>query len=104
MIRHLVFFKMLPKALGQDGLTNAREMAKKFRFISKEIPGVVSVELGLNFNEEAQFYEMALNQVFESKEALTKYIADPRHIEVRTFVRQVIDHRIQVDYEMDAEV
>lgn len=104
MIRHLVFFKMQPEALGQDGAANAREMAKKFRSISKEIPGVISVELGLNFNDEAQFYEMALNQVFESKAALTKYIADPRHIEVRTFVRQVIDHRIQVDYEIDDKI
>lgn len=44
---------------------------------------------------------MALNQVFENKQALEDYTNDPRHIEVRDFVRQVIDHRIVIDYDMD---
>ena len=101
MIRHLVFFSMKPHALEQDGLTNAHIMAEHFRRISKEIPGVHSVELGLNYNNEARFYEMALNQVFESKQALEDYTNDPRHIAVRDFVRQVIDHRIVIDYDMD---
>lgn len=102
MIRHLVFFSMKPNALGQDALTNAHTMAEHFRRISKEIPGVCDVELGFNYNNEERFYEMALNQVFESKKALEDYTNDPRHIEVRDFVRQVIDHRIVVDYDMNS--
>lgn len=101
MIRHIVFFSMKPEALERDGLANAHAMAEHFRRISKEIPGVCSVELGLNYNSEEHFYEMALNQVFESRQALTDYTNDPRHIAVRDFVRQVIDHRIVVDYDMD---
>ena len=99
MIRHIVFFSMKPEALERDGLANAHAMAEHFR--RKEIPGVCSVELGLNYNSEERFYEMALNQVFESRQALTDYTNDPRHIAVRDFVRQVIDHRIVVDYDMD---
>ena len=101
MIRHSVFFSMKPEALERDGLANAHAMAEHFRRISKELPGVCSVELGLNYNSEERFYEMALNQVFESRQALTDYTNDPRHIAVRDFVRQVIDHRIVVDYDMD---
>lgn len=101
MIRHIVFFSMKQTALGEDGLTNAHKMAEHFRRISREIPGVHSVELGLNYNSEERFYEMALNQVFDSKQALETYTNDPRHIEVRDFVRQVIDHRIVVDYDMN---
>ena len=71
MIRHIVFFSMKPEALERDGLANAHAMAEHFRRISKEIPGVCSVELGLNYNSEERFYEMALNQVFESRQALT---------------------------------
>lgn len=73
MIRHIVFFSMKPEALERDGLANAHAMAEHFRRISKEIPGVYSVELGLNYNSEERFYEMALNQVFESRQALTDY-------------------------------
>lgn len=69
MIRHIVFFSMKPEALERDGLANAHAMAEHFRRISKEIPGVCSVELGLNYNSEERFYEMALNQVFESRQA-----------------------------------
>lgn len=101
MIRHIVFFSMKPTALGQNGLANAHIMAEHFRRISKEIPGVFSVELGLNYNNEERFYEMALNQIFENKQALEDYTSDPRHVAVRDFVRQVIDHRIVVDYDMD---
>ena len=75
MIRHIVFFSMKPEALERDGLANAHAMAEHFRRISKEM--------------------------FESRQALTDYTNDPRHIAVRDFVRQVIDHRIVVDYDMD---
>ena len=101
MIRHIVFFSMKPRALDRDGLANAHVMAEHFRRISREIPGVFSVELGLNYNSGERFYEMALNQVFESRQALEDYTGDPRHIAVRDYVRQVIDHRIVVDYDMD---
>jgi len=100
MTRHLVFFKMKPEAQGKNALDNAQAMANKFRAISSQIPGVCSVELGMNFNSEENFYEMALNQVFESREALENYIVDPRHVEVRDFVRLVIDHRIIIDYDI----
>ncbi|MDO4515485.1 MAG: Dabb family protein [Lachnospiraceae bacterium] len=104
MVRHLVFFKMKPEALGESGLHNAMEMAKRFRTISAQIPGVHSVELGMNYNDEENFYEMALNQVFDSRDALAAYTADPRHLAVRDFVRQVIDHRIVVDYDMEEAI
>ena len=74
MIRHIVFFSIKSKTLDQDGLTNAHTMAEHFRRISKEIPGVCSVELGLNYNNEERFYEVALNQVFESMASTLEHI------------------------------
>ncbi|WP_243112817.1 MULTISPECIES: Dabb family protein [Acutalibacteraceae] len=99
MITHVVFFKMKSEALGKTGNENAQELAEKFQKISEKIPGVISTETGHNYNREERFYDMCLNQKFESKEALEKYLVHPLHLKVREFVFQVIDHRIVVDYE-----
>lgn len=100
MIAHVVFFKMKPLALGNNGKENAISLSEKFQGISARIPGVVSTECGMNYNQEKQFYDMCLNQKFESKKALDSYLVNPLHLKVRDFVFQVIDHRIVVDYEL----
>lgn len=100
MVKHIVLFKMKENALDHTGIENAQVMKAHFERISKEIPGVVAVELGFNYNEEKDFYEMALYQTFESRQALADYTEHPLHVEVRDFVRQVIDHRMVVDYEL----
>ena len=98
MFKHIVFFKMKKEANKQTGIENAKELADKFQQISKEIPGVLSVELGFNCNHEKSFYELCLNQTFESEEALERYLVHPLHLQVRELVFDVIDHRIVVDY------
>ena len=100
MIKHIVFFKMQENADGRTGNENAKMLAEKFQDISAKIPGVVSCETGFNYNKEKQFYEMCLNQTFESDQALQEYLVHPLHMDVREFVFKVIDHRMVVDYEL----
>ena len=62
---------------------------------------MVSVETGMNYNKEKQFYDLCLNQAFKSDKALQDYLVHPLHMEVREFVFNVIDHRMVVDYEVE---
>lgn len=97
MIRHIVFFEMKDCP---EKERNTVQLAAHFQRISKQIPGVLSVETGQNYNCEKQFYGLCLNQSFESREALETYLIHPLHLQVREFVFQVIDHRIVVDYDL----
>ncbi len=96
MIKHVVFFQMKE----ENAMENAKALAEKFQDISGKIEGVVSCETGFNYNNEQNFYHMCLNQAFDSREALTSYLAHPLHLEVRDFVFEVIDHRMVVDYDL----
>lgn len=98
MVRHIVFFKMKEQVQDGSPIENAKKLSDAFQEISGKIPGVVSIETGFNHNREKQFYELCLNQVFESQQALEDYLVDPLHVAVREFVFDVIDHRMVVDY------
>ncbi len=100
MVRHVVFFKMKKSAMGKSASDNAKELASRFQEISGRIDEVIACETGMNYNGEKQFYELCLNQTFESRQALADYLVHPLHLVVREHVLQVIDHRIVVDYDL----
>ncbi len=101
MVRHIVLFQMKAEAEGATGAENAKKMAEGFLRISKEIPGIVSCEAGFNYKtDEKNFYELCMNTVYESREALDAFIVHPLHLELREFIFATIDHRMVADYEL----
>ncbi len=101
MVRHIAMFQMLPEAQGATGAENAKKIAEGFLRIAKEIPGVVSCEAGFNYKtDEKNFYELCMNSVYESPEALNEYLVHPLHMELREFIFATIDHRMVADYEI----
>ena len=100
MIKHVVFFQMKQDVTKEVQMDYAKNLADKFQSISKKIPEAISCETGFNYNKEKVFYELCLIQEFENQEALDRYLIHPLHLEVRTYVFEVIDHREVIDFEI----
>ncbi len=95
MVKHIVFFKMKKTALNAGKEENIKALDKKFHSLEK-LPGVLKMETGLSIDNEQ--YDFCLNMDFVDEKALQDYLAHPEHLLVKSFVFDVIDHRVLVDY------
>ena len=95
MIKHIVFWNIRND---ENKENNMKEMRKKLTSLVGVVPGLISAEVGFNYNPKG--YDVALYSVFESKEALDGYQVHPEHLKVKEFVHSVITERVCADYEI----
>jgi hypothetical protein len=100
MIKHLVFWKLKEKALGNDKQTNAALIKEKLEALNGRMPGMIKLEVGVDFVQGAASADVALYSEFESKEALDSYQIHPEHKLIQAFVAEVRTDRMAVDYEL----
>lgn len=104
MIRHIVCWKLKPEAAGATAAINGQKLVDAFHALSGKIPGLVSIESGLNFNKAELGngdveYDIALDTTFRTKAALEAYQVHPEHQAIVSFVKQVVTERRAVDFE-----
>ena len=104
MIRHIIFWKLKTEAEGATAKENGQKMVDAFHALEGKIPGLVSIESGLNFgkaelgNGDVE-YDIALDTTFRTKEALDFYQGHPEHQAIVAFVKKVVTERRAVDFE-----
>ena len=92
------------EAEGATAKENGQKMVDAFHALEGKIPGLVSIESGLNFgkaelgNGDVE-YDIALNTTFRTKEALDFYQGHPEHQAIVSFVKKVVTERRAVDFE-----
>ncbi len=99
MIKHIVMWRLKDSALGNEKAGNARLVREKLEALRGRIPGLLRLEVGLDFSATDNSAEVVLVTEFESREALAAYQAHPEHQAVVVFVSQVVTERRLVDYE-----
>ena len=104
MIRHIVFWKLKNEAEGATAQINGQKMVDAFHALEGKIPGLVSIESGLNFNKDNLGngdieYDVALDTTFHTKAALDFYQNHPEHQAIVGFVKKVVTERRAVDFE-----
>ncbi|MCF0224299.1 MAG: Dabb family protein [Fibrobacter sp.] len=104
MIRHIVYWKLKAEAEGNTAKVNGQKMVDAFHALEGKIPGLVSIESGLNFNKgelgnsDVEF-DIALDTTFRTREALDFYQNHPDHQAIVSFVKKVVSERRAVDFE-----
>lgn len=101
MIQHLVVWRLKDSALGNDKATNARLLKEKLEALPGQIPGLVRLEVGLDFSATENSSDVVLVTAFATKEDLAAYQVHPAHKAVGLFVREVVAERRMIDYETD---
>ena|SRR5688500_13744137 len=100
MVKHIVFWKLKPD-LSEKAREEARQRIKSgFEAMRGVVPGLLRIEVGLNYAEGADASDIALYSEFESRVALEGYQDHPAHLAMLPIVREVRTERRVVDYDV----
>lgn len=99
MIKHIVLWRLKDNAHGNDRAANARLIKQKLEGLRGRIPGLLSIEVGIDFVAGETSSHVALYSEFASKEALAIYQAHPEHKAIVSFVVEAAAERRMVDYD-----
>ncbi len=99
MIKHIVLWRLKPEAHARPATENARAIKQKLEALRGRIPGMLKIEVGLDFSRTDNSCDLALYSEFESRAALDAYQAHPEHKAVMPFILEARSARYLVDYE-----
>lgn len=99
MVKHIVAWRLKDSALGNDKATNARLIRTKLEALLGQIPGLLHIEVGLDFSSTENSAHVVLVTEFATRADLAAYQVHPAHKAVGVFVREVVSERRVVDYE-----
>ena len=100
MIKHIVMWKLKENAEGNTKEINSLEIKRQIESLKGRIDKVLELEVGINFEESSQSYDVVLYSTFHSKDDLNYYQNNEEHLKVVNFIKKVIEERIVVDYEV----
>src|SRR6266568_4931987 len=99
MVKHVVMWKLKEFAEGGDKPANARRIKHELESLRGRIPGLTSLEVGINFEKSDAAFDVVLLSEFESPAALSAYKRIPEHSRVADFIGRVRLERALVDFE-----
>ena len=99
VVKHIVFWRLKAEAHGQPAAENARVIKEKLEALRGRIPGMLKIEVGLDFSRTDASCDLALYSEFESRAALDAYQSHPEHKAVMPFILEARAERRLVDYE-----
>jgi hypothetical protein len=100
MIKHIVLWKLKDFAEGTTKQQNALKVKAMLEDMRDKIPGMLKLEVGLNFEASDSACDISLYTEFESHKDLNAYQDHPVHLKVKNFLPLVRSERRVVDYEV----
>jgi len=99
MIKHIVLFQLKPFENKEIKDAKLAEIKSGLLELKEKVSALKSIEVGLNVNPAEQF-NIALTTTFDSMEDLEIYAKHPDHVAVGKIVREILEARSCVDYEI----
>lgn len=100
MVKHIVLWRLKPEAHGRPAADNARAIKEQLEALRGRIPGLLRLEVGIDFSREETSSDVVLVSEFESRAALDAYQVHPAHEAVKGFILEARSERRLVDYEI----
>ena len=100
MIRHIVMWRLMDKAHGNDRQTNAYLIKEKLEALQGKMPGMTALEVGIDFSRSETSGDVVLYSEFVNREALKSYQAHSEHLALIPFIGDATTERRIVDYEV----
>nr|WP_298724489.1 Dabb family protein [uncultured Steroidobacter sp.] len=91
MVKHIVLWRLKNKA-------DAARVKQELESMRGKIPGLLSLEVGLNFAESSPA-DIGLYSEFSDRAALDAYADHPVHVPVKQVVGALVAERWVLDYE-----
>lgn len=97
MIKHIVLWNLRGET--PERKAEAALLVKEvFENLAGEIPGLLRLEIGIDFSRVDYACDIALYSEFESREALDNYASHPAHTHAKKVLGDLRIARHQVDY------
>jgi hypothetical protein len=99
MIKHIVMWSVR----GEDTAKRQRNLAllkSEFESLRGRVPGLLHLEIGVDFSRIDYACDVVLVSEFENREALAAYASHPEHVRVKQALGDMRTARHQVDYEL----
>jgi len=93
MVKHIVMWKLRDKA-------DAAEIKARLEALDGNIPGLLYIEVGIDFLASQQSADVVLVAELADREALESYQAHPAHQAVVPLVKAAAVARTVVDYDV----
>jgi hypothetical protein len=100
MIKHIVLWTLKDFAEGAAKQENALKIKAMLENMCGKIPGMLKLEVGLNFVASDSASDISLYTEFESRDALDAYQIHPLHMKVKNFLPLIHKERRVIDYEV----
>ena len=101
MIKHIVLWRLKEFAEDASKEENALKVKALLEEMRGKIPGMLKLEVGLDFEKSEAASDIVLYTEFESRKALNAYQIHPLHMKVKEFLPLVRTERRVVDYEIE---
>jgi hypothetical protein len=99
MVKHIVIWRLKESAHGLDKAENAQRIKEKLEALNGKIPGLLRLEVGIDFSKGEKSGDIVLYSELESRAALDAYQAHPEHKAVVPYVAEAVSERMMADYE-----
>ncbi len=100
MIKHILMWKLHDFAEGMTKYENALKMKKWLEDLKAKIPEIEKLEVGINFNQSEDAYDIVLYSEFKDKASLETYQNLPEHIHFKEKIKNIRLEKKVVDYEI----
>lgn len=98
MIRHVVAWKLKEIAEGKTKEENAKIIKQGLKGLKPIVKEIISIEVGINFNNSDAAFDLVLITNFNSIEDLNAYQTNPNHLKIAEYIGKVREDRIVADY------
>lgn len=92
MVTHIVLFRFSDPAVAYQARDRLLAMAGR-------IPGMISIDAGVDFTRSERSYHLGLVTRHDSREALAHYQTHPVHVEVAAFIKANAVGAAAVDFD-----
>jgi quinol monooxygenase YgiN len=95
MVKHIVMWRLRDKSTKDADAGRIKELLES---LTGRIPGLLKIEVGVNFIEDANSADVVLYSEFIDAAALAGYQVHPLHLEVVPQVKALTVERRSADY------
>ena len=97
MVKHIVVWRVMDTP--ESKLANAQQIKRLLEGMRGRIPGLLQLEVGINFVEDPLASDCVLYSAFADRAALLAYQTHPVHEAVKAAIRELSVERRVVDYD-----
>ncbi|NTW56968.1 MAG: Dabb family protein [Chlorobiaceae bacterium] len=99
MIKHIVIWQLKDFAEGADRETNASLIKQKLEALRGRIPGLSTIEVGIDISRSDSSGDVVLYSEFDDALSLECYQKHPEHLAIKDYIGAVTLQRRVADYE-----